>query len=125
MAGQSCCYECLLDFVAPGERVVDSALVASEMVFFTTFIPDMSSACTAGGNAYLYAVDYLCRNLPMDPFGLGEGATSMRIGTGVPSNPILDSSRKFIFVQTSDGRIHRIPVNIPPPSLKDNWKEEN
>ncbi len=146
--GQSCCYECLLDLIASGERVVDSALVASAMVFFTTFIPDMNTSCSAGGNAYIYAVDYLCRNLSMDPFAesglsyswLGEGnptngslpdgqqakAFRARVGAGMPSRPILDSSGKFLFVQTSDARIHKIKVKLPGNPLKvKGWKEEN
>lgn len=148
VAGQSCCYECLLDFIATGERVVDSALVASEMVFFTTFIPDMDTSCSAGGDAYLYAVDYLCRNLSMDPFAesglssswLGDGGWSTgnlpdgqqakvfraRVGAGMPSRPILDSSGRYLFVQTSDARIHKIKVKLPgnPLTVK-GWKEEN
>lgn len=146
--GQSCCYECLLDFVAAGERVVDSALVASEMVFFTTFIPDMNTSCSAGGNAYLYAVDYLCRNMSLDPFAesglsyswLGESNWTdgslpdgpqakvfrARVGAGMPSRPILDSSGKFLFVQTSDARIHKIRVKLPGNPLQvKGWKEEN
>jgi len=148
VAGESCCYECLLDFIAAGERVVDSALVASEMVFFTTFVPDISAACSAGGNAYLYAVDYLCRNLSMDPFSdsglssswLGDGGWTTgsltdgqqakvfraRVGAGMPSRPILDSSGKYLFVQTSDARIHKIKVNLPGNPLQvKGWKEEN
>lgn len=148
VAGQNCCYECLLDFITAGERVVDSALVASEMVFFTTFVPEMNSSCSAGGTAYLYAVDYLCRQLAKDPFDesglsyswLGAGGWTAgampagqqaklfraRVGAGMPSRPILDSSGEYLFVQTSDARIHKIKVNLPGNPLQvKGWKEES
>ena len=57
------------------QRVVDSALVAGGMVFFTTYTPNTNSACTAV-DAYLYAVDYLCANLAIDPFSIPESATT-------------------------------------------------
>ncbi|MCK8602482.1 pilus assembly protein [Desulfoferrobacter suflitae] len=142
------CYACLLDLVGDGERVVDSALAAGGMVFFTTFIPNTNSVCTAGGSAYLYAVNYKCLNLTVDPFSssglsytwLGSGgwnedamtssldakAVRAYIGPGMPSRPILDSSGNYLFVQTSDARIHRIKIELPENPLQvKGWKEEN
>jgi hypothetical protein len=147
-ACQADCYQCLLDLPGDGERVVDSALVAGEMVFFTTFIPNTNTACTAGGSAYLYALDYLCQSLPLDPFSksglsynwLGASGWSETtisniqdvkairayVGPGMPSRPILDSSGNYVFVQTSDARIHRIKVELPQNPLQvKGWKEES
>ena len=48
------------------------------------------------------------------------------VGPGMPSRPILDSSGKYLFVQTSDARIHRIKVKLPQDPLQvKGWKEEN
>jgi len=53
-------------------------------------------------------------------------AYRVSVGSGMPSRPILDSSGKFLFVQTSDARIHRIKVKLPDNPLKvKGWKEEN
>ena len=49
----------MLDLVNNKERVIDSALVAGGYVFFTTFVPN-DDICSAGGQGYLYALDYKC-----------------------------------------------------------------
>ncbi len=143
------CWSCIYDFTHPGERVVDSALVAGGMVTFTTFVPT-SDPCASGGYAYIYILDYMCGPMTTDPFRnagftdkgafanvsktsdygkmtqgtqtVGYGAM---LGPGMPSRPVLDSSGEYMFVQTSDGVIHRIKVELgmKPMELK-GWKEE-
>jgi type IV pilus assembly protein PilY1 len=143
------CWSCIYDFTRPGERVIDSALVAGGLVFFTTFVPT-SEPCAVGGYSYLYVVDYKCGNVNPDPFRnsgfnsrlnlsqvtqggdyakISQGTQTVgyaaMLGPGMPSRPVLDSSGEYVFVQTSDGRIHRIKVDLPlrPMELK-GWKEE-
>ncbi len=141
----SACWTCVLDLKIPGERVLDSALVAGGVVFFTTFVPK-DDVCLSGGDAYLYAVDYLCRKMPWDPFDrsgfkkvtkaspetlkegeytlLGDGkAYVLKIGDGMPSRPVLDSSGEHVFIQTSNGEIHRLRLNLPDPVQKMGWKQ--
>lgn len=142
------CWTCVQDLFVPGERVVDSALIAGGVVFFTSFVPK-DDPCAAGGDAYLYAVDYQCGALSTDPFStsgftqvstttanLGAGqyttvkdgtqvkAYVLKIGEGMPSRPVMDSSGQYIFIQTSNGRIHRLRVNLPDPVERMGWKQQ-
>lgn len=142
------CWSCVKDLSIAGERVVDSALVAGGIVFFTTFVPK-DDPCAAGGDAYLYAVDYLCRPMTLDPFHrsgftkvdktpqqlqtgeytpLKDGnqvqAYVLKLGEGMPSRPVMDSSGEYLFIQTSNGQIHRIEVDLPSPVEKSGWKQQ-
>ena len=141
------CFTCRYDFTTDGERVVDSALVAGGLVFVTTFIPN-DDPCSSGGTSYLYVFDYMCRPLTYNPLeysGLnyewlalgGEGFTNegnppdqaaayrATLGQGMPSRPVLDSSGKYVLIQTSDAKIHKIRVNLALKSLYlKGWKEK-
>lgn len=130
------CFPCIFDFQTPGERMTDSALVAGGYVFFTTFVPS-TDRCTAGGQGYLYVLDYMCNYLS-DPYvignstagivqqlnkmtnltgvGTGVGALKLSLGSGMPSRPVLDSSGTSILIQTSDQRLIRIDVKLTPSS---------
>jgi len=48
-----------------------------------------------------------------------------KLGPGMPSRPVLDSSGEYVFIQTSDAQIHKIKVELlfQPFELK-GWKEE-
>jgi type IV pilus assembly protein PilY1 len=140
----SSCYACLYNLNFEGERVVDSALVAGGLVFFTTFVPK-TDLCSVGGDAYLYIFSYLCVPLTSDPLAdsgfsgttlesltsagqyaaVGAGYVA-KLGSGMPSRPVLDSSGEYVFIQTSDAQIHKIKVDLPvkPMELK-GWKNEN
>jgi type IV pilus assembly protein PilY1 len=49
-----------------------------------------------------------------------------KIGVGMPSRPVLDSSSLYIFVQTSVAEIHRIKVDLPQiPLYMQGWEEED
>ncbi|MBP8646089.1 MAG: hypothetical protein KBH99_08220, partial [Syntrophobacteraceae bacterium] len=143
------CWDCIYGLNFQGERVVDSALVAGGLVFFTTFVPK-SEPCSAGGDSYFYVLDYQCGSLAINPFGqsnfvlrssvqnvtstgdyaaVTEGSKTVgyvaKLGPGMPSRPVLDSSGEYVFVQTSDAQIHKIKVELlfQPFELK-GWKEE-
>ncbi len=128
------CFQCIFDLVNPGERVIDSALVAGGYVFFTTFVPK-TGPCDAGGDAYLYVLDYMCRPLTNASGIILQGSTSINfydpkskswtsgapslvgavqvaLGQGMPSRPVLDSSGTSVFIQTSDARLIRIGVDL-------------
>jgi type IV pilus assembly protein PilY1 len=126
------CFSCILDLKFPGERVIDSALVAGGYVFFTTFVPK-TDVCSAGGDAYLYVLDYMCKPLKSVPIvsgGAGTnfydpktnnwtttepnhvGAVRVDLGQGMPSRPVLDSSGTSIFVQTSNAQLIRIGIDL-------------
>lgn len=140
------CWNCVYDLLSPGERVVDSALVAGGTVFFTTFVPK-NDPCSAGGDAFLYAVDYLCGVPERDPFAdsgftevmktpdnldtgeytavvEGDKVTAyvLKIGQGMPSRPVLDSSGESLFVATSGGGIDQLPVDVGPTVKAMGWK---
>jgi type IV pilus assembly protein PilY1 len=111
-----------------------------------------SDPCTAGGYAYLYILDYLCRDLgttdPLAKSGFSKQTTFdfetlaakqygvvkstdknvgvvAKLGVGMPSRPVLDSSSLYIFVQTSVAEIHRIKVDLlEKPVYMMGWKED-
>jgi len=112
------CWSCIFDLSNDGERVIGDPLVAYGMVFFTTYVPT-ASACAAGGHGWLYMLDYRC--MPLDSgfnpvtnaFGLavvhlpGYGA-KVDLGAGMPSEPVMDSTGQYIFVQKSDATMVKI-----------------
>jgi len=59
------CWSCVFDFNQPGEKVLYSPLVASGLVFVTSFVPD-DDPCSAGGRGYLYILKYDCKDLFTD-----------------------------------------------------------
>lgn len=141
----SSCWNCVLDFTIPGERVLDSALVAGGLVFFTTYVP-FDDPCSNAGMSYIYVLDYLCRPLqenPLENSGLtvdhlsgsqwqeAGQETSATVYRGrlqtsqIPSRPVLDSAGENVLVQTGDAKIHQIPVKLPDePNYLKGWKEE-
>lgn len=144
------CWTCISDLNFPGERVVDSALVAGGLVFFTSFVPE-TDACESGGKAFLYVVDYLCRDLstqnPFEQAGFNlqntvQGVTQLgqyakitkdtqiagyvaMIGSGMPSRPVLDSSGQYLLIQTSDAAVRRVRVDLSLRSMQlRGWLEQ-
>lgn len=140
------CFECMYDFERPAERMLDSALVAGGYVFFTTFIPNEDS-CSAGGTAYLYVLDYMCRPIKSSPIVSGGGVqyrdvstgswsdtepakigvVRVDLGTGMPSRPVMDSSGESILIQTSDARLLKIDVDLHKTNKAKikGWTREN
>lgn len=143
------CWTCIYDLLQPGERIIDSALVAGKLAFFTTFLPKVEP-CAVGGISYLYVLNYQCGAMTKDPLansgfskqvdaasvtqecqyaattsGTSTSGYMAMLGPGMPSRPVLDSSGEFLFIQTSDGRIHRVKVDLDvPPMIIKGWKQE-
>jgi type IV pilus assembly protein PilY1 len=141
-SGTSCdcstnCYQCIMDLTTPGEKVLGKPLVAGGLVFFTTYVPQ-ASTCGAGGNSYLYVVDYMCRPLQSNPLrdaglattiyyssdGSDMSAVRASLGEGMPSQPVLDSTGEHVLIQTSDAEIKRIKVELPSSDNFKGWHEE-
>lgn len=129
------------DLLLPGERIVRKGLVAGGLLFFTTFIPP-SGMCDAQGASWLYVMSYDCSQIPAgkNPFtdstiivthltATSTGVTDPRgwkvsLGTGVASNPVLDSSGTHVIIQMSTGQIMNLPVNLPQKVLQPvGWRE--
>jgi len=112
------CWDCIYDFAAEGERVIGDPLIAYGMIFFTTYIPD-AGPCAAGGQGWLYMLSYWCLPLPqgfnpvIEAFGHsviqlpGFGA-KVDLGAGMPSEPVMDSTGQYVFVQKSDATVVKI-----------------
>jgi hypothetical protein len=96
------------------ERVLAQASVVDEIVFFTTFIPDVD-ICTGSGDAYLFVVDYNSGLAPSHPVfdinadgkidendkiddGNGNKITpvGVYIGRGTPSRPVVFKDTIFV-----------------------------
>ncbi|MBI4963373.1 MAG: hypothetical protein HY913_08850 [Desulfomonile tiedjei] len=112
------CWSCIYDFATPGERVIGDPLIAFGLVFFTTYIPT-SDPCAAGGHGWLYMLDYRCQSLgdgfnPVsESFGrnviqLPDFGAKVDLGTGMPSEPVMDSTGEYVFVQKSDATVVKI-----------------
>jgi type IV pilus assembly protein PilY1 len=128
-----------IDFVEnPGERVTASPLVAGGVVFFTTFEPDITDPCKAGGIARLYAVQYDTGCAPDSPvldingdevvddsdkIG-GAVPRNITIGHGLPSDIIFNPTDNQIIIQTSDTTIHAITVKLLGERIRiDSWRQ--
>ena len=102
--------------VKPGERVNTDALIYRDWVFVTSYVPP-ATPCDYKGNGYLYAFSWMCNNV-INPFTdhnppyelVGPMAYRMELGEGMPSNPVLDTQGRFVFIQMSDRRIVKIGI---------------
>jgi type IV pilus assembly protein PilY1 len=146
------CWSCVYDLTYPvdssgnyiklnsGERVVRKGLIAGGLLFMTTFWPPQGP-CDAQGSSNLYVVSYDCGPIPggksifdssVRAIGLKTGATNtydprgwmMGLGTGVASNPVLDSSGTHVIIQMSTGDIINLNVNLPQKVMQPmGWRE--
>ena len=111
----------------PAERVLGKALVVSGVVFFTSFVPNQN-VCGYGGDARLYAIDYIYG--VVDDLVLTEMASTERhidIGTGIPSEPVFyfDPKRKKVSVlvqKSSSEIINKDPDLNERPMLINSWR---
>lgn len=129
------------DLLMPGERVVRKGLIAGGLLFITTFIPPQG-VCDAQGSSWLYVLSYDCNAVPggKNPFTdsttvvthLTTGSTGptdprgwkVSLGTGVASNPVLDSSGTHVIIQMSTGQIMNLGVNLPQKVVQPmGWRE--
>jgi type IV pilus assembly protein PilY1 len=113
--------------VYPAERVLGKALVVSGVVFFTSFVPNQD-VCGYGGNARLYAIDYLygvVDDLVLTEMQLGE--RHIDIGSGIPSEPVFyfdpKTKKDSVMVQKSDSEIVNKNPNLKErPMLINSWR---
>jgi len=129
------------DLTEPGERVVRKALIAGGLVFITTTTPP-SSQCVSQGTSNLYVLSYDCGVIPggknifldasVSAIGLKTGSTNtydprgwvVNLGTGVASNPVLDSSGTHVIIQMSSGDIKNFNVQLPMKIMQPlGWRE--
>jgi len=88
-----------------GERVTEPAAVVAGSVFFTSFVPSQE-ICDAGGNSWLYRMDYGNGSVPDDGEDDNwEGNRSVDLGQGVASRPVVDIVNETVIVQSSDATI--------------------
>jgi len=88
-----------------GERVTEPAAVVAGSVFFTSFVPSQE-VCDAGGNSWLYRMDYGNGSVPDDgEEDNWEGNRSVDLGQGVASRPVVDIVNETVIVQSSDATI--------------------
>jgi type IV pilus assembly protein PilY1 len=133
------CWSCIMDLQTSGEKLINKPLIAGGVAFFTTFAPMTTDPCSAGGTSYLYALEFMCGDFPagfnpiadlsltVTTFAANTGSiygAKANLGLGVASQPVLDSSGKYVVVQLSNAALKRIEVNLvtPPAQLK-GWRE--
>ena len=136
------CWSCVFDLLESGEKVINKATIAGGVVFFTSFKPVTNDPCSVGGEGYLYAFNYLCQPFSsgFNPIGTtalavetfpGSSTDSISgarvtLGAGVPSQPVLDSTGKFIIVQTSNAELFRVSVNLQEKMVQiKGWTEKD
>jgi hypothetical protein len=108
--------------------VLGKALIASGVVFFTSFVPNQD-ICGYGGDARLYAIDYI--HGVVDDVVLDEMQSDERhidIGVGIPSEPVFyfDPKTKAVsvIVQKSDSEIVNKKPNLKERlMLINSWRD--
>ena len=114
----------------PAERVLGRALVVSGVVVFTSFVPNQD-ICGYGGDARLYAIDYLYGVVDDQDLVLTEmqaGDRHIDIGLGIPSEPVFYFDPKTkevsVIVQKSDSEIVNKKPNLKErPMLINSWRD--
>ena len=93
-----------------GEKVLARGVVFYKTYYFTTFTPN-NDPCVPGGNARLYALDYLngaavIAFTDTDGDGVDDLTRSVLLGGGIPSKPVTvitaDSTKLFISVGSTN-----------------------
>jgi len=95
---------------APGERVIEQAVVVAENVIFTSFAPSLD-ACVAGGESWLYQLAYDTGNNPKSEQDNPDDKRQTSLGEGVASYPVVDLSQGKVVVQSSDATIKVEDIN--------------
>jgi Tfp pilus tip-associated adhesin PilY1 len=95
---------------AEGEKVLARGVVFYKTFYFTTFTPN-NDPCVPGGNARLYALDYMngaavIAFTDTDGDGVDDLSRSVLLGGGIPSKPVTvitaESTKLFISVGSTN-----------------------
>lgn len=140
-AGEDCCrsdcaddlcWRCVFDLVIDGERITEKAVIAGELTFLTSFRPRPATDCNTDAEGFLYIFDYMCRPFAedFDPAQKLEelGFRILRfktedtvnrlfgerisLGAGIPSAPVLDPEGENVIIQTGEGKVLKLPVEL-------------
>ena len=123
--------------LASDEKVLASADVFNELVFFSTFTPTSTVACgTGGGTAQLYAIQmdtgYAGLNYATGDALLVTSSAVTRfttIGTGIPSEPIVTTNESgnevdpSVITGTTSQQLATNPVPSVPLRRIVGWRE--
>jgi Tfp pilus tip-associated adhesin PilY1 len=130
-----------VEFPASGEKMLFDSTVFGGMAIFTTYVPSTGGAdpCAQGGDAYLYAMAMMpiriddvtyntgagLMNKPSDINSKDGGKWSKRIGTGIPTAPLISQKptqgNTDLYLTVSGGSGTDTVVNslsdvsVPPP----------
>ncbi len=110
---------------AAGERIIQPAVVVEGVVYATSFAPS-SAPCLAGGESWLWAVDYINADVvqPQDGSNVTLGDRSSSLGAGVASRPVINLAGEEVIVQTSDARLNIQQLSISPQRINVRaWRE--
>lgn len=109
-----------------GERVTEPAVAIAGVVYFTSFAPS-AEPCDAGGQSWLYAVNYVDGDsIDRDEDGeTTDESRSESLGEGVASRPVVNLAGEELIVQTSDARLNIQDLAIPPERIQVRaWREQ-
>jgi len=119
------------------EKVLSDPVIFFNNVYFTTFTPNPSDPCSAGGVARLYGINIYNATASLAyAAGYGRKPSGDKVGYyvysgnqegGIPSSPSLSiypSGQSSIFIGFSTGAIKEIKIESPPQmkTIK-SWKE--
>jgi type IV pilus assembly protein PilY1 len=107
-----------------GERVTEPALIVAQTVIFTSFAPT-TTACVAGGDSWLYRLNYANGDEPAYDDGDGTSGRSESLGEGIASQPVVDIVQGTVVVQSSNSEIIIEEIGVTFPRLVVRaWKED-
>ena len=112
-----------------GEKILASPVVVFGAVFFTSFVPN-TGPCSYGGDAYLYAVNYLNGTAMLDfdagNEGLHKSDRSLNIGHGIPTEAVItiDAAGETIVYVGVGGGVYRLaPDSGDAGFIIRSWRE--
>ncbi len=121
---------------AAGARAIYSGVLVNGMLFITAFTPT-NNVCDFGGTPTLLVFNSGTGSAPGSPVlditgdgavdssdtRSGQPARAINLGAGVPSQPVMDTERKTLIVQTSDTLLHPVVIDTGgSPVSADRWK---
>jgi type IV pilus assembly protein PilY1 len=111
-----------------GEKILAAPVVIFGWVFFSTFLPD-TDPCSYGGDAYLYAVDYLSGVSILDfdeDSDLDKSDRSLNIGHGIPTEAVITINAEgetVVYVGAGGGIFRLVLPDCNANFTIDAWRE--